>query len=138
MLLVSRSLDFWKMTCIASLCSCDKMSFPPFSVFSFILQLPISSSFSQNVKELLSSSSYLFYMPSFLQWYHERGNFVLRIYPIQLAFYAGYCSPVRLRTSLVTFFDHFNLSILLQHHFSKSRNTSSPVFLLCRSQSHTM
>ena len=58
MLLNSRSMDLWKI-CISSLCSIDKLSFPSFSIFSF---LPISSSVSQIVKELCSSSSYSFHL----------------------------------------------------------------------------
>ena len=36
MLLISRSMDLWKI-CISSLCSIDKLSFPPISIFSFLL-----------------------------------------------------------------------------------------------------
>ena len=35
----------------------NKLSFPSFSIFSFLLQLPISSSVSQIIRELCSSSS---------------------------------------------------------------------------------
>ena len=38
-------------------CSIDKLSFPSFSIFNFLLQLPISSYLSQIIKELCSSSS---------------------------------------------------------------------------------
>ena len=37
LLLISRFIDLRKITCISSLCSCDKLSFPPF----FDLQLPL-------------------------------------------------------------------------------------------------
>ena len=43
MLLVSRSMDLWKIACIASLCSCDKLSFPSLlsSASSFIITIII-------------------------------------------------------------------------------------------------
>ena len=37
MLLISKSMDLWKITGISSLCSIDKLSFPFFSIFSFLL-----------------------------------------------------------------------------------------------------
>ena len=46
MLLLSRSMDLWKIS-ISFLCSIDKLSFPTILIFSFYLQLPISSSISQ-------------------------------------------------------------------------------------------
>ena len=50
------------MICISFLCSIDKLSFPSFSIFSFLLQLPISFSVSQIIKEPCpSSSSYSFH-----------------------------------------------------------------------------
>ena len=61
---INRSMDLWKITFISSLCSTDKLSFPSFSIFIFLLQLPISSPVSQIIKELCSSSSsssYSFY-----------------------------------------------------------------------------
>ena len=60
MLFISRSLDL-RMICISSLCFIDKLSFPSFLVFSFLLQLPVSSPVSQIIKELCSSSSYSFH-----------------------------------------------------------------------------
>ena len=57
MLLISRSIDLWK-TCISFLSWIDKLLFPSFSIFSFLLQLQVSSSVSQIIKELCSSSSY--------------------------------------------------------------------------------
>ena len=62
MLLICRSMDLplWK-TSIYSLCSIDNPSFPIISISSLLLQLPISSSISQIVKEQCSSfSSYSF------------------------------------------------------------------------------
>ena len=53
----SRPMNLRKIICIYSLCSIDKLSFPSFSIFSFILKLPISSSVSQITKELCSSTS---------------------------------------------------------------------------------
>ena len=55
-------------------CSIDKLSFPPFSIFSVLLQLPISYSVSQ-IKELCPSSFYSFHLlSSVLQWRHDEGN----------------------------------------------------------------
>ena len=59
MLLISRSMDVRKIICIFCLCFIDKLV-TSFSFFSFLLQLPISSSVSQIMKELCSSSSYSF------------------------------------------------------------------------------
>ena len=59
MLFISRSKDSWKIICISSLCSIDKLLLPSFTIFSFLLQLPISSSVSEIIKEL-SSFSYSF------------------------------------------------------------------------------
>ena len=60
MLLIRKSMDLWKLF-ISSLCTIDKLSFPSVSIFNFLLWLPISSSVSQIIKELCSSSSYSFY-----------------------------------------------------------------------------
>ena len=54
-LFISWSVGFWKI-CISSLCSIDKLLFPYFSIFSFLLLLT-TSSVSQIIKELCSSSS---------------------------------------------------------------------------------
>ena len=56
-LIISRSMDLWKITCISSFCSIDIMWFPPFTIFSFLLYLPISSYVYQTIKELCSSCS---------------------------------------------------------------------------------
>ena len=60
MQLISRCMDLWKIICIFSLCLINKLSFSSFSILSFLLWLPIFSSFSQIIKELFSffSSSY--------------------------------------------------------------------------------
>ena len=55
-LFISRSLDLRKITCISSLRSCDKRLLMPFSIFSYLLQLPISSFVSQIIKEFCYSS----------------------------------------------------------------------------------
>ena len=47
------SMDLWK-TCISSLCSIDKLSYPSISIFSFLLSLPICSSVSHIIKDLCS------------------------------------------------------------------------------------
>ena len=59
LLFISRSMDLWKI-CISSLCSIDKLSFPSISIFSSLFKFSISSSVSQIIKELCSSSSYSF------------------------------------------------------------------------------
>jgi hypothetical protein len=48
----SRAMVLWMITCISSLCSIDKLSFPSFPSFYFSLYLPISSYVSQIIKEL--------------------------------------------------------------------------------------
>ena len=57
MLLVSRSMNLWKISCITSLFSGDKLLFTPFS----IVLLPICSFTSQLNKELRFSPFYLFH-----------------------------------------------------------------------------
>ena len=56
MLLITRPMGLGNINCISSCCSIDKLSFPPFSIFSFLLWLPISFSVSQIIKELCSFS----------------------------------------------------------------------------------
>ena len=65
--------------------------------------------------------------PSMASW---TGQFLLRIWPNQLAFQckilfrSDVFSPIRSRTcSLVTFSDHFIFSILLQHHIQLDNQT---------------
>ena len=36
-LLISKSMDSWKINCISSLCSCNKLTFPHFLIFRFLL-----------------------------------------------------------------------------------------------------
>ena len=72
MLLVSRSIGLWKITCISSLCSIDKLSFPPFFDFQLPPLVPnIFFRFSNQEAMfffflLLSLSSYV------LQWHHMK------------------------------------------------------------------
>ena len=61
MLLISRSVYLWNIICIPSLCSIDKLVFPSFPIFSFLLWLKIASSVSQIIKELYFPSSYSFH-----------------------------------------------------------------------------
>ena len=62
MLLIYRSIDLRKIITISSLCSCDKLSFSPFSIFGSPLQLPVYSPVSQITKELCYSYSYSFHI----------------------------------------------------------------------------
>jgi len=62
---ISRSMELCKITCIPSLYSSCKLSFPPFSIFSFFLYLPVSSSASQIINEFCSSNSFYFLHLSF-------------------------------------------------------------------------
>ena len=57
MLLMNRFIDLWKILPVR-LINCY---FHIFLIFSFLLQLPISSSVPQIIKELSSSSSYSFH-----------------------------------------------------------------------------
>ena len=91
MMLISRSMDLWKISCIFFLYSIDKLSFSSILVFSFLFQLPIFSSDSQIFKELCSSSSYSFLPSSLLQWHFEDGNLFSEYDQPNWIFYLGYC-----------------------------------------------
>ena len=58
MLLIGISIELWKITCISSFCSIDKLSFESFSIFSFLHYLLTFSSVSQIIKDLCSSYSF--------------------------------------------------------------------------------
>ena len=84
MLLISRSMDLWKISSISSLCSIDKLSFPSFSISSFS-----SRHFLLFVK---SSRSCIFLLPTHFTYVicpsmaSRKRQFLLRIWPIQLDF----------------------------------------------------
>ena len=78
--------------------------------------------------------------PSAASWIRQ---FLLRIWPIQLAFLRRILfnsvlfSPISSRTcSFVTFSHHFIFSNLLQHHISKLSKYPAPIFIVSRSLSH--
>ena len=81
MLLISRFMNLWTITCISSLLSTNKFSFSSFPILSFLLQLPISSSVSQIIKELCSSSSssYPFHFRHLPFNNITKGNFFLKL-----------------------------------------------------------
>ena len=122
MLLISGSIDLMKITCISSLCSIDKLSFYLFSIFSFFLQLPISSVL-QIIKEMCSSSSYSFHFR------HLSFNGIMKTissqnmtsqiaFSMQDIIQKCLFSPLRSRTcSLDIFSEHFIFSIFLPAHF---------------------
>ena len=148
MLLISRSVDLRKTTCISSLCSTDKLSFLPFSIFGFLLQVPISSSVSQMMKELHSSSmnnrsSYSFWflhvpfnsmMKKYLEVCAIKLPFLRRILFINILFFPRRSStafPNKL-VSLITLPSPFSSRTI----FRNSQNTSTPIMLMSSSLSH--
>ena len=122
MLLVSRSMDSWN-TCISSLCSIHKLLFQS-SASSFSSQyLLLFLKSSRNCVLLPPTPFTSVICPSMPSWWRQ---FLLRIWPIQLAFLRRILftsvlfSPIRSRTcSLVTFSNHFISLFLLHYHFSK-------------------
>ena len=106
-----------------STCSIEKLSFC--SIFSFLLQLPISS-VSQIIKELSSSSSSSFHFchlsfngiatKAINSW-----NIINQLtFTVIMLFRSVLFSPIRsITSSLVTFSNHFIFSILLQNHIWK-------------------
>ena len=140
-------MDLWKI-CISFLCSQINLWFSYFGTFLSTWSLSYvqlinchfylfwSSAFSFSSQYLLllfKSRSCVFLLTPFNSvicssmalW---RRQFVLRIWPIQLAFLCRILfrsvlfSPVRVHSrtsSLVIFSDHFIFSILFQHHISK-------------------
>ena len=122
MVIVNRSMDLWKVTCISSLCSFDKLSCPSFSIFSSQYLLLFPKSWKSCVL-LLPTPFASVICPSMESWGRQ---FFLRIWPIQLAFLrrrlfrSVLISPKRSKTcSLVSFFGYFIFFILLQHYISK-------------------
>ena len=111
-------------TYIPSLHSCDKLWFPHFQIFSFLLYLLISSSLSQITRSsLLLSTPFTFVIcPSITL---RRMQFIPVICPIQLTFICKILfrcvifSPILSRISLVTLYHHFIFYILFQHHISQ-------------------
>ena len=107
MLLVSRSTDVWKITCISSLCSIHKLFFPSISIFSFQYLLLFLKFFFH----FLSLPS------SVLQWNHEGGDFFSE-YDQSTIQKCPLLSYTLKNLLIITFSDHFIFSILLQHHIS--------------------
>ena len=113
------------------------------SAFSFISQylLFLKSSRSCVVAVLLLPTPFIFVIfPSLASW---RRQFVLKIWPIQLAFLRRILfisvlfSPISSRTcSLVTSSDHFIFCILLQQHNSKLYKHFRSYFLSVQPSSH--
>ena len=88
-LLVSRPNGLQKITCISSLCSCDKLSFPHFSIFSLLFQLPIFSCVSQ-IKSAFFFLFLLLLPSSKLQQHHEESILFLQYVQSNWIFYAGF------------------------------------------------
>ena len=122
MLLTRRSMDLWKVTCISYLCSIENYRF-------HLFWFSASSFNSQYLLLFLKSSrSCVLFLPTPFTSVvcPSRRQFLLRIWPIQLAFlsrillFRRVLSPICPRTcSLVTFCDHFIFFILLQQHIFK-------------------
>ena len=135
MMHISRSMDLWEM-CISSLCSTDKLSFPSFSIFSFLLVASnIFFCFSNHLGAVLFFFLHLSLPSSVFRW-QQGDSFSLRIWPIQLAFLSRILfrsvlsSPICSTTcSLVTFY------ILSSPFPSSNTFRSSTIFLVSRSLS---
>ena len=105
------------------LCLIDTLSFPSISIFSFLLQLPISSSVSQIIKELCSSSPYSFHFShlSFNGIMQEAISSQNMTNPIGVSTQdiIQKCPLLSYTFNKLSFSDHFIFSILLQYHISK-------------------
>ena len=141
MLLISRSMELWN-TCFSSMYSIDKTSFPSILIFRFLLQLPISSSVFQIIKELCSSSSYSFHFRhlSFIGIMKEAISSQNMTYPVG---YVEYYLEVPSSLLYIQVFVHYLLSLVIlsplfssSNTFQSSPNTSAPIFLVSRSLSH--
>ena len=112
MLLVGRFMDLREITCISDIRVINSR-FHLFRSSRFFLLQPISSSVSQNIKELRyfsSYSSYFRHCPSMPSW---RWQFLLGICPISWLFYARYClEAFSSRLQELTFSDQHSISKL--------------------------
>ena len=130
MLLISRFMDFWKMTCISSLC------------FVIICRLHLfrssASSFSSNnfyFSNHQGAGFFFFFflllsLPSFfLQWHFEEDNFFLEYFQPNWRFYAGYCleassSLLCIQSFPNTFVPIFLVSTSLDHNVQCSKHNT--------------
>ena len=112
MLLISRFMGQWKITSISALCSIDKLSFPYFSIFSFLFSLQYILLFLKSLRIciLLRTPFTSVICPSMASWSRQF-----------LLCYVGYYLEVS--SSLLYAQELFSvniiISILLQHHISK-------------------
>ena len=134
MLLIGMSMDLWKITCIYSISSIDKLQYPCFSTLSFLLYLPISSHVSQIINELCSSSSYSFHFRN--QWHHEGGNFFLEYEQSNWLFYVRYHLKIQIckystgsETRPVASFDNFSKILFLKLRYETDKIES--YYILC-------
>ena len=125
---------------IYSLCSCDKRSFYTFSIFTYLIQLPLSPSVQQIIKELHFSSSYFFHFR------HLSFSGIIKkvIYSQNMSnwlFYAGYYLEVPFSLLYVQKRNYLLCITILSSPFSSrttfesSSNISAPIFLVSRSLS---
>ena len=93
MMFVSRPMDLWKRTFISSLCSCEKLLFPPFKlrVASSSLVLNVLFCCSNHQGDAFFFFLLLSLSSSVLQWHYEDGNFFLGYIQPNWIFYAWYC-----------------------------------------------
>ena len=132
-LLISRSTDLRKITCISSLCSIDELTFLSFSIFSLLLQLSISSSVPQIIKKLCSS----FYPFDFR---HLSFNDITKEAILQnMAFLCRILLRSALVSPILSRNAHQLLSLAILSSslspsttFQSSPNTSTPIFLVSR------
>ena len=121
MLFISRSIDLWKIICISSLYSIEKLSFLAFFYLQLLPLAPII--FFHFSTPFISFNGII------------KKQCLLIIWPIQLAFLSRMLfrsvlfSPIHSRTCSFTFCDHLIFSILLQHHISKLFNYFCSNFL---------
>ena len=131
MLLISRSMNLQKITCLSPLCSTDKMSFPTFSIFNFLLQSPVTFYVSLIIKELCSSSSCSFHFCrltfiGIMKKSISSQNMTNQIGSVLF-------SPVRPRTSSLTNFSGLSPPFSSSTTFQSFPHTFDPIFLVYRS-----
>ena len=132
-LLISRSMDLWKIS-ISSLCSIDKLLFPSFSISASSQYLMFLKSSRSCV--LLPTPFASVFCPPMASW---RGQFLLRIWPIQLTFLHRILFEVFSSLLYIQELVHWFLSLnILSSSFSScatfqsSPNTYTPIFSVSR------
>ena len=124
MLLVSSSFHLWKITQTPNVHTIE-LSFPPFSIFSFLLQFPIPPLVSQIIKKPCSSYSFRFRHLSFSDLMKKTISSQI------MSSSVGFLRRILFRSALFYTFKNLFISYFLQHHILKL--SKYLIFLVSRS-----